>query len=718
MFTTPMECLQAELNRLDLLLHREILRLRATYQLSLDEFRGLYISDEQVDELVDQLSRSTSTKGKPDTTAEGLTRRAFEMRQVNLANQQPDLPWARLIQLFKLTSLEQGLLLLAIAPEVDRKYEILYAYLNNDVTRKSANGDLALRLFCKNTDEQLSLRAALLPSGTLLKNGLIELLNGIAGRTASLTNGYSAAPAVLHFLLGMPPEDPHLAGRARFEFVIQDAEWPPLSTDLRSRLMRVPGLFQSGPGPLIVLEGAQGTGKRAAARAICSQMGISFMRIDVGASNGLADDSSIRNAALQAQLSGCGVYLEHADLLFSLETRGSTVYEWLGPLLDLKAPVFLALRPELPWTSFLKGVRVTAFRFDEPAFEERRRCWDQTASSHGHLLPEPVLDALANRFVLTGNQISAAFLAAVDLGTLSGLPNEEPAFEHLLEGARLQSSGNLGQLAVKVKTIHTWQDLVLPRVTLEQLREVADAIRNSHIVYYHWSFHQRFSEGRGLKVLFSGASGTGKTMTASVIARDLGLELFKIDLSGIVSKYIGETEKNLDRVFEAARTANAIIFFDEADALFGKRSEVKDAHDRYANIELAYLLQKMESHEGAVILATNLSKNIDEAFSRRMHYVVEFPLPDETHREQLWRGMFPNNAPMGADVDFPFLARQFQISGGEIRNAALEAAFLAARDGKVIHMDHLVQAMGRLMIKQGRLPSPVDFGMYFERITH
>ncbi|PYS75483.1 MAG: ATP-binding protein, partial [Acidobacteria bacterium] len=214
----------------------------------------------------------------------------------------------------------------------------------------------------------------------------------------------------------------------------------------------------------------------------------------------------------------------------------------------------------------------------------------------------------------------------------------------------------------------------------------------------------------------SGASGTGKTMTAGVIAGGLGLDLYKIDLSCVVSKYIGETEKNLDRIFGSAQASNAILFFDEADALFGKRSEVKDAHDRYANIEVAYLLQKMEEHEGAVILASNLSKNIDNAFSRRMHYVVEFPLPDEHYRERLWRGMFPAEAPVGADVDFPYLAKQFPLAGGDIRNVALGAAFLAARDGQAITMRQLVRALARQMMKQGRSPSPIDFKQYYSLI--
>jgi SpoVK/Ycf46/Vps4 family AAA+-type ATPase len=279
----------------------------------------------------------------------------------------------------------------------------------------------------------------------------------------------------------------------------------------------------------------------------------------------------------------------------------------------------------------------------------------------------------------------------------------------LFEAARAQSDQSLGTLATKVKMIHAWNDLILPRPTLQRVKEITAAIRHRHVVYSEWGFEKRIAAGLGLKVLFSGASGTGKTMTAGVIARDLGLDLYKIDLSGIVSKYIGETEKNLDRIFCAAQCSNAILFFDEADALFGKRSEVKDAHDRYANIEVAYLLQKIEEYAGIVILASNLSKNIDEAFSRRMHYVVEFPLPDETHRERLWRGMFPAQVPLGEDVDFQFLARQFPIPGGDIRNVALEAAFLAAQNGKIVTMKQLATALARQMIKQGKIPSATDF---------
>jgi SpoVK/Ycf46/Vps4 family AAA+-type ATPase len=227
-----------------------------------------------------------------------------------------------------------------------------------------------------------------------------------------------------------------------------------------------------------------------------------------------------------------------------------------------------------------------------------------------------------------------------------------------------------------------------------------------------WGFQRRLGQAGGVKAMFAGPSGTGKSMAASLIAKALSLDLHRVELAATVSKYIGETEKNLDRAFDTARAANAILFIDEADALFGKRSEVKDAHDRYANVETAYLLQKMEDHDGVVILATNLANNIDNAFSRRMHFIVEFPLPDVPRRELLWRGMFPREAPLGADVDFSFLARQFPFAGGDIRNIVLDAAYAAAQQGEPIGMATLLRAVSRQFAKRGQVASASEFREY------
>jgi SpoVK/Ycf46/Vps4 family AAA+-type ATPase len=224
------------------------------------------------------------------------------------------------------------------------------------------------------------------------------------------------------------------------------------------------------------------------------------------------------------------------------------------------------------------------------------------------------------------------------------------------------------------------------------------------------------ARAQGLKTLFAGESGTGKTMAAQVLARDLGLELFRIDLATVISKYIGETEKNLDRIFGAAEGSNAILFFDEADALFGKRSEVSDSHDRYANIEVAYLLQKMEGYSGAVILATNFRHNIDEAFLRRLDFVIDFPFPEPEDRVHIWRLVLPDEAPLDGDVDVEFLSTQFKLSGGGIRNASLAAAFLAAEDGGVIGMRHLIVGVALEYGKLGRLTLESDFERFHDLV--
>ena len=251
---------------------------------------------------------------------------------------------------------------------------------------------------------------------------------------------------------------------------------------------------------------------------------------------------------------------------------------------------------------------------------------------------------------------------------------------------------------------------------MEQLLEICNYVTHYHTVYGNWGFGRKLSLGKGLNVLFAGPSGTGKTMAAEIMANELGLDLYKIDLSAIVSKYIGETEKNLDRVFREGQTSNAILFFDEADALFGKRSEVRDSHDRYANIEMAYLLQKMDEYEGMVILATNLRKNMDEAFARRMHFAVEFPIPDEADRLRIWQNIFPIEAPLTTTIDLSFLARQFKITGGNIKNIALGAAFLAAQDGGGITMENIIWATKREFQKLGKLCTESDFAHYFELV--
>jgi SpoVK/Ycf46/Vps4 family AAA+-type ATPase len=279
----------------------------------------------------------------------------------------------------------------------------------------------------------------------------------------------------------------------------------------------------------------------------------------------------------------------------------------------------------------------------------------------------------------------------------------------LFAAARIASGQPLAGLARKLEPRHTWDHLVLPADPMAQLREVCCQARNRQVVLGDWGFDRRLSLGKGLGVLFCGPPGVGKTLAAEVIANELELDLYKITLANVISKYIGETEKNLERIFTAAGNSNAILLFDEADALFGKRSEVRDSHDRYANIEIAYLLQKMEEYEGISILATNLRQNLDEAFLRRLSFVVQFPFPEEDYRQRIWKGIWPETAPLATDVNFDYLARQFKLTGGNIKNIALAAAFLAADDGGQVTMGHLLQAARREHVKMGMTLSEADF---------
>jgi SpoVK/Ycf46/Vps4 family AAA+-type ATPase len=247
---------------------------------------------------------------------------------------------------------------------------------------------------------------------------------------------------------------------------------------------------------------------------------------------------------------------------------------------------------------------------------------------------------------------------------------------------------------------------------MQQLREICNYVKYSSLVYQEWGFDSKLSMGKGLNVLFAGPSGTGKTMSAEIIADELALDLYKIGLSGVISKYIGETEKNLARIFSEAETSNAILFFDEADALFGKRSEVRDSHDRYANVEISYLLQKMEEYEGVVHVLTQVGRQNDDAFVRRMHFTVEFPFPGERERHRIWSRIWPENAPRDQNLDLKFMAHQFELAGGNIRNIALAAAFQAAADGGAVSMPHLVHATRREYQKMGKIIVDGEFGEY------
>jgi hypothetical protein len=685
----------ADLVWLDCLLEREALRLRARYELSQDELRGLYVSDQQVDELLRR-------RAAPIDPAAHLGARAAALRPARRG----DTPLARLAVRFGLSEFENDLLLLALAPELSLKYETLYAYLNNDIARRHASVDLGLRVL--DAGEGPSPRAALSTGGRLFVLGLLDWIEPGEPR-AALARGFTLAPSALHYLLGLPLEDARLPDGVRVTAPLA-VELELLSASTRDAVDAFAATHPSAQG-LVVCTGETPIEQFAAARTLAARQGQGVVSLPL--------------AALARDATGWPALRTQVELLTLLADAVLVVYDELGafprdpaPLAQLTQQmrelassgltVFWAVPADAPWAAGIVDLPFQELRLPETSAEDRAATWAAALRALGVAADSGLVEDLAERFSLPSSRIAAAAESAARLHAAGTAALRE----NLWQAARTHSTQALGQLAGRVRKPHRFEQLVLPDSTLRQVREITSAIAHRGRVYGRWRMAERTGRGNGLMILFAGASGTGKTMTASCIANELGLDLYRIDLASVVSKYIGETEKNLDRIFTAARHSNGILFFDEADALMGKRSEVKDAHDRYANIEIAYLLQKMEEHEGVVILATNLAKNLDQAFSRRMHYVVDFPRPDAALRERLWRGMFPGAAPVGEDVDFGFLAQQFDNSGGEIQMIALDAAFLASAGGQVIGMAEIVQAMARHQQKQGSPAAVSGFRQY------
>jgi AAA+ superfamily predicted ATPase len=692
-----------ELQRLDLLIHREILRLRVRYELTLDEFRGLYISDQQVDELI------RAARHEPDADAvDALTRKANFLAETISADapRTAATPWRKLCVNLKLSLLERDVLLTAYAPELDAKYGTLYAYLNNDVTRKLPTADLAGRLLADDVRQRVDVRALLTPASRLVQTGLIEFI-AAQGDPARAHRGYRLASPVTDWLLGLPYYDEHLSGCAALVRAA-DIDARALCAEA-ARAARV--IARGKEVPSIVCLAPAAEDAAGAARDIQFAVGRAVLRIDLGSWRVVPAPSDIGAAAiLMASVFDVGIVASPLDALFDAEGRMlETPSMAARRLAEQTCQVIWAGSHASRWREIIgaDADRACVVHLPELDVATRADVWRRRLGTHADMLD---VDALADRFIFGPERIARVVDHVLDRVGPGAVPLTQA---DLFDAARRLSAERVVGVTRTIESPFTWDDLVLPATVKRRLHDVVRAIALRPRVLDQWGFATRLANARGVKVMFAGASGTGKTMAASIVAKTLSLDTHRIELAAVVSKYIGETEKNLDRAFDTARRANAILFIDEADALFGKRSEVKDAHDRYANVETAYLLQKMEDHDGIVILATNLANNIDEAFSRRMQFVIDFPMPDVASREKLWRGMFPPLAPLAADLDIPFLARQFTLAGGDIRNVVLDAAYLAAQEDQSIGMRHLLNAVAHQYAKRGKVPTATEFREYF-----
>jgi AAA+ superfamily predicted ATPase len=681
------------LRSLDRLLEQAISQAKQAYENDTipASYRGLYINQNEIERAMQRKPGESPLQG---TTVEFEPHFAEAIRQSK--------PLSQLQQMFDLSGFDLALVAIALAPEIDLRYERIYAYLQDDVTRKRPTVELALNLLCDSAATKLRRRTHLISNSPLMRCGILHLAGDANHAQPSfLAYALKLDEQIVRFLLDIPSLDERLQPFSRLVLPSGTLAQLPATPETHNCLATLTAQFQSTPQPLrLYLQGPSGMGKRRAAEAIAVQLGKSLLSVDLALLLEQKEDLAplLNLLYREACCQNAVLYFRGWDAILKREyglMRQS--------LLDFAAefPSLIVLAGQQPLQAEIAGqIEVVTICLSLLDAAQRRVYWQSSLLKTGIDLDLASLNALSDRFRLTPEQIDRAIAGCQSRWTTAR--STAIKSEVLFRAARQQSSQELAQIAQKVPIKSTWDDIVLPPEPLAQLQEVCNQAKYQSTVLEQWGFDRKLSRGKGITALFSGPPGTGKTMAAEVLAHDLQLDLYKIDLSQIISKYIGETEKNLDRIFTAAHHANAILFFDEADALFGKRSEVKDAHDRHANIEVAYLLQKMEEYEGVAVLATNLRQNMDDAFVRRIQAIIEFPFPDEGSREGLWLVAFPPEAPMGHDVDFGSLAREIKLAGGNIKNISLAASFFAASEGCAIGQTHLIKAASREHQKLGR----------------
>jgi len=646
-------------------------------------FRGLYLSDEVVDRVLSRRS--------PLTPIDTGVLQEVEHQADDAEAAGRDLRLRRLARGFDLQPVDVELLLIALAPDLDSRIERLYGYLNDDVTMRRATIGLALEL-CGLSPTSSPARSRLEASRPLISSGLI-----LIEETARplLTRALRVPDRVTAHLLGDDQPDAAVAG-------LLERGSPPGEVD---DLGLGPAL-QAG-ARLCYLQDCPGGDARGIAAAGLAAVGLVPLCLDLGlgrASPGEDHSSIIRAAAREARLLGGGLVAGPVEALAANGGHAVRGLAGCGALVILIGSASWDPR----WTSAIPlVVEVPVSTPGERAERWRERLNGDTPAD---------LDGspLATQFVLSPEQVAHAVDGARLQASRTG---EALTLAHLRAGARAQNAAGLERLARRTEPEVGWEDLVLPPGTLAQLHELAGRTLHRDRVLRDWAMRPGGGRGRGICALFAGDSGTGKTMSAEVIAGELGLDLYTVNLATVVDKYVGETEKNLERIFTEAAGVNGVLLFDEADAIFGKRTEVRDAQDRYANIETAYLLQRMESFDGLAILATNLRANVDEAFTRRLDAVVDFPAPDEPQRRELWERCLGGLLPRGEDVDLEFCARAFELSGGNIRSIALTAAYFVAGAGRPLAMADLVRAVHREYRKLGRLCLEAEFGPYHALLT-
>jgi hypothetical protein len=606
----------------------------------------------------------TEDSARGERAAESMQHEPAQ-RLASLMSEPPALEMLR--KTFGLSPFERDLLLLCAAVELDASFDALHTTLPGSSQRGPTFG-LALTTL---PDAHWS---ALTPIAPLRYWRLIDVDAGSKLTQSALR----IDERILHYLVGVPYLDRRLVD------IVKPV--PPVGELVQShakvaeRIAEIWSCTAREVQPAIQLSGTSKTDKRTAVVAGCARLGLNLYILAAHALplNPTEIGTLLRLWEREAVLSRSALLLECDELDPADSSRTNAVQQFVEQCSALLC--VSALDPQAFDRSTI------TIDVQKPRHEEQRAVWQAALGRAASKLNGQV-DLLVSQF-----NLSAQAIKSVSSDALSGLELTDDTDLHnvLWDACRIQARPHLDDLAQHIDSITTWDDLVLPTPQRQILRDIAAHVRHRSTVYEQWGFAAKGSRGLGISAMFAGVSGTGKTLAAEVLAHELRLDLYRIDLSSVVSKYIGETEKNLRRIFDAAEEGGAILLFDEADALFGKRSEVKDSHDRYANIEVSYLLQRIECYQGLAILTTNLKSALDTAFLRRIRFIVQFPFPDAVQRAEIWRRIFPRDTPTEA-LNIDQLSR-LNITGGNIRNIALNAAFLAADSAQPVRMSHLLRA--------------------------
>ena len=630
---------------------------------------------------------------------EGLIRQCDERlvaleREMRASSRPPAL--RALAEVVELTPFEEELILMAVAPALDGAFATAFSEVNDDPRRRFPTLGLGLAMNATDESERVLAADCLMHGRPLRALRLVDVSE--PADEPLVARRLCADERFVDFLRGGRTFDQRVAN-------ILDDVSANVSNETLDRIAddissRIEG--QTARWPTVNLVGTSDGGAREVAHRVSVSLGLRLQELDV---RHLAGISAAERAALfpllgrEALLGGLAYLIDTASA-----ERGSPAASLVDELIERVAAASFVISAER-WPGSGEAHRAAhVVTVGRPDRSEQRGLWHSALAAYAHSL-NGELDVIAQQFDFG----PMAIVAAVERARArSDGPITASA---LWRSCREEIGTALDDLATRVTSSFVWEDIVVRDDVRAQLRELADQVANRGRVYETWGFGSRLGRGRGITALFTGASGTGKTMAAEIIANHLELDLHRVDLAGLISKYVGETEKNIRRVFDAAERSGAILFFDEADALFGSRTEVRDSHDRYANVEINYLLQRMEDYAGLAILATNRRAALDDAFVRRLRFIIEFPFPTVDDRRRIWEGVFPPSTDLER-LDYGFLAR-LELSGGSIRAIAVNAAFLAAAERRPVGMAHIVRASAR---EYGKLAKPIsasDFGPYY-----